>query len=296
MNVARAFKDSEPMSQNLKSRHYRVARLGSPASYSEFRVLFPTAQDGDIFYEEGGRALRRPGLWNVAGVLPAGGGAHLGDGKERPGQPGPALSNLRAAGDSCDRSWPTRLAPLFKAGVLPRLPRCPQPRGPSSPSWALPSKGRAMPSPGPRDCRPLPLSGGAGIQPQRSSRSPGPASPALPPGSANPGPPRAPGRLASSFSVEAILARPDPRAPTTSPLSVSAGAHGGLWNVPSRPPAQALPGACPPTRLPACLSAGLHQPCPQPPALRPLASHFCGLQGLSVTGTRERTAATVGTG
>lgn len=34
MNVARALKDSEPMSQNLKSRHYRVARLGSPASYS----------------------------------------------------------------------------------------------------------------------------------------------------------------------------------------------------------------------------------------------------------------------
>ncbi|KAG5211666.1 hypothetical protein R6Z07M_004347 [Ovis aries] len=140
-----------------------------------------------------------------------------------------------------------------------------------------------MPSPGPRDCRPLPLSG-AGVQPQRSSRSPGPASPALPPGSANPGPPRAPGRLASSFSVEAILARPDPRAPTTSPLSVSAGAHGALWNVPSRPPAQALPGACPPTWLPACLSAGLHQPRPQPPALRPLAPHFCGLQGLSVTG------------
>ena len=60
--MARALKDSEPMSQNLKSRHYRVARLGSPASYSEFRVLFPTAQDGDVFYEEGGRALRRPGL------------------------------------------------------------------------------------------------------------------------------------------------------------------------------------------------------------------------------------------
>ena len=152
-----------------------------------------------------------------------------------------------------------------------------------------------MPSPGPRGCRPLPLSG-AGVQPQRSSRSPRPASPALPRGSANPGPARAPGRLASSFSVEAILARPDPRAPTTSPLSVSAGAHGDLWNVPSRPPAQALPGACPPTWLPACLSAGLHQPRPQPPALRPLASHFCGLQGLSVTGTRERTAATAGTG
>ncbi|KAJ1078373.1 hypothetical protein K5549_018726, partial [Capra hircus] len=137
------------------------------------------------------------------------------------------------------------------------------------------------PRPGVRACTVI---GECGQGFQRHSRSPGPASPALPPGSANPGPPRAPGRLASSFSVEAILARPDPRAPTTSPLSVSAGAHGGLWNVPSRPPAQALPGACPPTRLPACLSAGLHQPCPQPPALRPLASHFCGLQGLSVTG------------
>uniref|UniRef100_A0A8C6DI82 Notochord homeobox n=1 Tax=Moschus moschiferus TaxID=68415 RepID=A0A8C6DI82_MOSMO len=128
-----------------------------------------------------------------------------------------------------------------------------------------------MSSRGPRGCRPLPLSG-AGLQPQRSSRSPRPASPA------DPGPPRAPGRLATSFSVEAILARPDPRAPTTSPLSVSAGARGDLWNVPSRPPAQALSGACPPTWLPACLSAGLH------PVLRPLASHVCGLQGLSVTG------------
>ena len=190
-----------------------------------------------------------------------------------------------------------------RQGSLPYLSRCPpappalptQPRGPSSPPWALPGKGRAMPSPGPRGCRPLPLSG-AGVQPQRSSRSPGPASPALPRGSANPSPPRAPGRLESSFSVEAILARPDHCAPTASQLPVSAGAHGDLWNVPARPPAQALPGACPPTWLPAGLSAGLHQPCPQPPALRPLAPHFCGLQGLSVTGTRQRTAATVGTG
>ncbi|KAB0361702.1 hypothetical protein FD754_005858 [Muntiacus muntjak] len=140
-----------------------------------------------------------------------------------------------------------------------------------------------MPSPGPRGCRPLPLSG-SGVQPPRSSRSPGPASPALPRGSANPSPPRAPGRLESSFSVEAILARPDPCAPTASPLPVSAGAHGDLWNVPARLPAQVLPRACPPTWLPAGLSAGLHRPCPQPPALRPLASHFCGLQGLSVTG------------
>nr|XP_020738983.1 homeobox protein notochord [Odocoileus virginianus texanus] len=139
-----------------------------------------------------------------------------------------------------------------------------------------------MPSPGPRGCRPLPLSG-AGVQPPRSSRSPVPATPALPRGSANPSPPRAPGRLESSFSVEAILARPDPCAPTASPLPVSAGAHGDLWNVPARPPAQALPGACPPTWLPARLSAGLHQRCPQPPALRPFASHFCGLQGLSIT-------------
>ena len=88
--MARAFKDSEPMSQNLKSQHYRVALLGSPASYSEFRVLFPTAQDRDIFYEEGGRALRRPGLWNFAGVLPAGGGAHLGNGRKSPAPPCPS--------------------------------------------------------------------------------------------------------------------------------------------------------------------------------------------------------------
>ncbi|KAJ8781356.1 hypothetical protein J1605_011340 [Eschrichtius robustus] len=145
-----------------------------------------------------------------------------------------------------------------------------------------------MPSPGQRGCRP-PATSGAQVQRPRSScspapASPAPASPALPRRSAGPGPPRATGRLESSFSVEAILARPDHRAPAISPLSVSAGAAGGLWTAPSRPPAPVLPGACPATWLPAYLSAGLHQPCPQLPVLRLRAAHFCGLQGLGVPG------------
>eukprot|EP00069_Balaena_mysticetus_P002640 bmy_16180T0 len=157
-----------------------------------------------------------------------------------------------------------------------------------------------MPSPGQRGCRP-PATSGARVQRPRSScspapASPAPASPALPRRLAGPGPPRATGRLESSFSVEAILARPDHRAPAVSPLSVSAGAAGGLWTASSRPPAPVLPGACPARWLPAYLSAGLDQPCPQLPVLRLRAAHFCGLQGLGVPGTRWRTAATVGTG
>ncbi|TKC36590.1 homeobox protein notochord [Monodon monoceros] len=145
-----------------------------------------------------------------------------------------------------------------------------------------------MPSPGQRGCRP-PATSGARVQRPRSScspapASPAPASPALPRRSAGPGPPRATGRLESSFSVEAILARPDRRAPAISSLSVSAGAAGGLWTAPARPPAPALPGACPTTWLPAYLNAGLDQRCPQLPVLRLRAAHFCGLQGLGVTG------------
>uniref|UniRef100_A0A8C9BQA0 Notochord homeobox n=1 Tax=Phocoena sinus TaxID=42100 RepID=A0A8C9BQA0_PHOSS len=128
-----------------------------------------------------------------------------------------------------------------------------------------------MPSPGQRGCRP-PATPGARVQRPRTSCSPAPASPA------GPGPPRATGRLESSFSVEAILARPDRRAPAISSLSVSAGAAGGLWTAPARPPAPALPGACPATWLPAYLNAGLD------PVLRLRAAHFCGLQGLGVTG------------
>ncbi|XP_026987823.1 homeobox protein notochord [Sagmatias obliquidens] len=145
-----------------------------------------------------------------------------------------------------------------------------------------------MPSPGQRGCRP-PATSGARVQRPRSScspapASPAPASPALPRRSAGPGPPCATGRLESSFSVEAILARPDRRAPAISSLSVSAGAAGGLWTAPARPPAPALPSAYPATWLPAYLNAGLDQRCPQLPVLRLRTAHFCGLQGLGVTG------------
>ncbi|XP_007109733.1 homeobox protein notochord [Physeter macrocephalus] len=140
-----------------------------------------------------------------------------------------------------------------------------------------------MPRSGQRGCRP-PATSGARVQRPRSSCSPAPASPALPRRSASPAPPRAAGRLESSFSVEAILARPDRRAPAISPLSGSAGAAVGFWTALSRPPAPVLPGACPATWLPAYLSAGLDQPCPQHPVLRLRAAHCCGLQGLGVTG------------
>uniref|UniRef100_A0A8C3W8P4 Notochord homeobox n=1 Tax=Catagonus wagneri TaxID=51154 RepID=A0A8C3W8P4_9CETA len=124
-----------------------------------------------------------------------------------------------------------------------------------------------------------------GVQPPRSGCSPPRPTPALPSCSAGPGAPRAPGRLASSFSVEAILARPDPRGPAASSLSVPAGAAAaGLWTAPPRPPVRILPGVCPETRLPAYLNAGLDPRCPQLPALRLRAAHFCGLQGLGVTG------------
>ncbi|XP_047635165.1 homeobox protein notochord [Phacochoerus africanus] len=140
-----------------------------------------------------------------------------------------------------------------------------------------------MPSLEPRGCRLL-APPATGVQPPRSDCSPPRAIPALPRSSAGPGAPRAPARLESSFSVEAILARPDPRGPAASPLSVHSGAAAGLWTAPPRPPVRILPGACPGTGPSAYLSAGLDLPCPPHPGLRLRAAHFCGLQGLGVTG------------
>ncbi|XP_004398814.1 PREDICTED: homeobox protein notochord [Odobenus rosmarus divergens] len=127
-----------------------------------------------------------------------------------------------------------------------------------------------MPSPVPRGRRP-PTPPGARDQPPRSGGSPAPQH-----RPAGPGTPRAPGRLESSFSVEAILARPARRAPAAAaPLSVPAGAAVRLGTAPSRFPT---------TWLPAYLGVGLHQPCPQPPGPGLRVAHFCGLQGLGVTG------------
>ncbi|XP_070284410.1 homeobox protein notochord [Myotis yumanensis] len=112
----------------------------------------------------------------------------------------------------------------------------------------------------------------------RAGCSPAPGPPA------DPGRSRAPRHLASSFSVEAILARPEPRAPAASLLSACAPASSGIWKAPSRSPAAGLPCACPATWLPAYLSLGLYQPSPQHPALGLRAAHLGGLQGLGVTG------------
>uniref|UniRef100_A0A452SS21 Notochord homeobox n=1 Tax=Ursus americanus TaxID=9643 RepID=A0A452SS21_URSAM len=128
-----------------------------------------------------------------------------------------------------------------------------------------------MSSPVPRGRRP-PTPPDAPDQPPRSGGSPAPQH-----RRAGPGTPRAPGRLDSSFSVEAILARPARRPPATAPLAVSACAAARLGTAPSGFPA---------TWLPAYLGVGLLQPCPQPPGPGLHVAHFCGLQGLGVTGTR----------
>uniref|UniRef100_G1Q6I1 Notochord homeobox n=1 Tax=Myotis lucifugus TaxID=59463 RepID=G1Q6I1_MYOLU len=132
-----------------------------------------------------------------------------------------------------------------------------------------PSRPRAAPYPARRVTRPVP----------RAGCSPGPGPPPTPV-------PRSPDTLASSFSVEAILARPEPRAPAASLLSACAPASSGIWKAPSRSPAEGLPRACPATWLPAYLSLGLYQPSPQHPALGLRAAHLGGLQGLGVTGMR----------
>ncbi|XP_045644376.1 homeobox protein notochord [Ursus americanus] len=126
-----------------------------------------------------------------------------------------------------------------------------------------------MSSPVPRGRRP-PTPPDAPDQPPRSGGSPAPQH-----RRAGPGTPRAPGRLDSSFSVEAILARPARRPPATAPLAVSACAAARLGTAPSGFPA---------TWLPAYLGVGLLQPCPQPPGPGLHVAHFCGLQGLGVTG------------
>ncbi|XP_032353721.1 homeobox protein notochord isoform X2 [Camelus ferus] len=140
-----------------------------------------------------------------------------------------------------------------------------------------------MPSAGPRGRRP-PAPSDARVQTPRPGCSPEPAFPALLRRLSGPDPHRAPGRLESSFSVEAILTRPDPRAPGASRLSVPGCAAAGLGNAPSWPPARVLPGACPAVWLPAYLSAGLDQQRPQTLVLGLRAAHFCGLQGLGITG------------
>ncbi|XP_026927995.1 homeobox protein notochord [Acinonyx jubatus] len=118
-----------------------------------------------------------------------------------------------------------------------------------------------MPSPVPRGSRP-PAPPGAGDETSELQRRP-----------AGPGRPRAPGRLESSFSVEAILARPARRAPpAAAPMS---GVAADLGSAPSRLPA---------TWLPAYLSVSLYQPCPQLPRTGLRVAHLFGLQGLGVQG------------
>lgn len=88
----------------------------------------------------------------------------------------------------------------------------------------------------------------------------------------------APRRLESSFSVEALLARPGPRARTA-----------GLWPSALCAPAPVLPWPGPETWLPpACLGPALHQPGASIPVLALRLAPFCGLRSLGVTGKGTR--------
>ncbi|KAM9584831.1 homeobox protein notochord [Trichechus inunguis] len=147
-----------------------------------------------------------------------------------------------------------------------------------------------MASPRPRRCR-LPAPSGSPVQPPRSGLSPAPQAPtlqSLPAARGTPlraddrRTPSGPGRLESSFSVDAILTRPDPSAPAASRLSVSAYTAPGLWAAPSQSLGPVLPWGCPATWLPAYLGVGLYSLYPQSPVLR--AAHFCILPRLGVTG------------
>ncbi|XP_066122572.1 homeobox protein notochord [Saccopteryx bilineata] len=122
------------------------------------------------------------------------------------------------------------------------------------------------------------------VRSPRSGCSPAPEPPALQRSFADPSRSCAPRHLESSFSVEAILARPEPRAPAASLLPVSDCAASGIWTAPSWSPASVLPWACPATLLPAYLSVGLYQPFPESPMLGLRVAHLCGRQGLGVTG------------
>ncbi|XP_076990851.1 homeobox protein notochord [Tamandua tetradactyla] len=145
-----------------------------------------------------------------------------------------------------------------------------------------------MPTPGPlRRRRPPAPSGSPVQQPPRSGRSPAlqrrPAAPRSPLRAAAGSTRGVSGGLESSFSVEAILARPNRCAPAASCLSVAACTAQGLWTAPSRSPV--LPWACPAAWLPTYLGVGLYPLCPQSPVLGLRVAHLCGLPGLlDVTG------------
>ncbi|PNI38772.1 NOTO isoform 1 [Pan troglodytes] len=128
-----------------------------------------------------------------------------------------------------------------------------------------------MPSPRPRGSPP-PAPSGSRVRPPRSGRSPAPRSPT------GPNTPRAPGRFESPFSVEAILARPDPCAPAASQPSGSACVHPAFWTAASLCATGGLPWACPTSWLPAYLSVGFY------PVPGPRVAPVCGLLGFGVTG------------
>uniref|UniRef100_A0A2K5DQ58 Notochord homeobox n=1 Tax=Aotus nancymaae TaxID=37293 RepID=A0A2K5DQ58_AOTNA len=132
------------------------------------------------------------------------------------------------------------------------------------------------PSPRPPGSVP-PAPSGTRVRPPRSgpSRSPVLGSPT------GQNTPRTPGRgegFQSPFSVEAILARPDPLAPAASPLSGSACAHPNLWTAPSPCTAQSLSWPCRASWPPAYLSVSLY------PVPGPRVAPVCGLRDLGVTG------------
>ncbi|XP_003922900.1 homeobox protein notochord [Saimiri boliviensis] len=139
--------------------------------------------------------------------------------------------------------------------------------------------GRAKPSPRPPGSLP-PAPSGTRVRPPRSgpSRSPALGSPTAQ------NTPRTPGRFQSAFSVEAILARPDPLAPAAVWLSGSACAHPHLRSASSPCTAQGLSWPCQASWLPAYLSVSLYPLCSPRPMPGPRVAPVCGLRGLGVTG------------
>ncbi|XP_007969871.1 homeobox protein notochord [Chlorocebus sabaeus] len=176
--------------------------------------------------------------------------------------PCPAPPNLRAFAERREVPRQPVLLPSF-CRIFSLLP--------SSLPCARPGKGRVVPSPRPRGSPP-PAPSGARVRSPRSGRSPAPRFPT------GPNMPRAPRRFESPFSVEAILARPDPRTPAASQPSGSACAHPTFWTAPFLCAAPGLPWACPASWLPAYLSVGLY------PVPGPRVAPVCGLPGFGVTG------------
>ncbi|XP_012891219.1 PREDICTED: homeobox protein notochord [Dipodomys ordii] len=139
-----------------------------------------------------------------------------------------------------------------------------------------------MPSPAPQQSDPA----DAQVLAQRSDCSPETPSLGLPGCPSGLSTPRAPGRLESSFSIEAILARPDPSAHAISPPPVTRCMAWSPWSALPGCAAPALRWTCPAPAswLPTCLNVGVYPLYPQFSVPQLHMAHFCGIQGFGNPG------------